>query len=70
MKKVKGRNTRKLFNNFSDLKKRYWGRYFWTIGYFCVTVGQMTKEMVKNYLEYHFEASPNDNFKTEYGESK
>jgi hypothetical protein len=25
----------------------------------------MTKEIIKNYLEYHFEPSPNDEFKTE-----
>ena len=27
--------------------------------------GQMTEEMIKNYLEHHFEANPNDDFKTE-----
>jgi putative transposase len=52
------------------LKKRYWGKHFWARGYFCVTVGEMTEEMITNYLEHHFEASPNDNFKTEFGEPK
>ncbi|MBT3812653.1 MAG: IS200/IS605 family transposase, partial [Gammaproteobacteria bacterium] len=70
MRKVKGRSARKLFEEFPELKKRYWGKHFWARGYFCVTVGQMTEEMIKNYLEHHFESSPNDNFKTEYGERK
>jgi len=39
-------------------------------GYFCVTVGQMTEETIKNYLEHHFEMSPKDNFKPENGESE
>ena len=26
-----------------------------TRGYFCATVGQMTEEMIKQYLEHHFE---------------
>jgi len=39
-------------------------------GYFYVTVGQMTEEMIKNYLEHHFEANPNDNFKLGNGESE
>jgi len=30
----------------------------------------MTKGMIANYLEHHFEANSNDNFKTEYGASK
>ena len=68
MRRIKGRSARKLFEEFPKLKKRYWGKHFWARGYFCVTVGQVTEEMIKNYLEHHFEVSPNDNFKTEYGE--
>lgn len=34
-------------------------------GYFCATVGQMTEEMIKQYLEHHFEPKPNDDFKME-----
>jgi REP element-mobilizing transposase RayT len=34
-------------------------------GYFCATVGQMTEEMIKQYLEHHFEPTPNDDFKME-----
>ena len=47
------------------MKKRYWGRHFWARGYFCATLGQMTAEMIKQYLEHHFEPRPNDDFKTE-----
>ena len=69
MRRVKGRSARKLFEEFPTLKKRYWGKHFWARGYFCVSVGQMTEDMIKNYLEHHFEANPNDNFKTESGVS-
>jgi putative transposase len=65
MRRIKGRSARKLFEEFPELKRRYWGKHFWARGYFCVTVGQLTKDMVKNYLEHHFEANPNDNFKAE-----
>ncbi len=67
MRRIKGRSAKKLFEEYPVLKKRYWGRHFWARGYFCVTVGQMTEEMIANYLEHHFESNPNDNFKTEYG---
>lgn len=65
MRRIKGRSSRKLFESFPELKKRYWGRHFWARGYFCVTSGEVTREMIENYLEHHFEPSPNDNFRTE-----
>lgn len=65
MRRVKGRTSRKLFEDFPLLKKRYWGRHFWARGYFCATVGQMTEEMIKEYLDHHFEPKPNDEFKIE-----
>ena len=63
MRRIKGRTSRKLFEEFPKLKKRYWGRHFWARGYFCATVGQMTDEMIQKYLEHHFEPRPDDNFK-------
>jgi hypothetical protein len=44
---------------------RYWGRRFWEKRYFCATLGQMTEEMIKQYLEHHFEPKPNEDFRME-----
>ncbi len=65
MRRIKGRSASKLFEEFPKLKQRYWGRHFWARGYFCATVGQVTEEMIKSYLEHHFEPTRDDNFKTE-----
>lgn len=65
MRQIKGRCSSKLFNEFPHNKKRYWGRHFWVRGYFCATVGQMTEDMIKDYLEHHFELKKNDGFKIE-----
>lgn len=65
MRRIKGRASSKLFEEFPLLKKRYWGRHFWARGYFCVTVGEMTEEMIQDYLDHHFEPNPDDNFRTE-----
>lgn len=54
-----------LDKEYPQIKKRYWGRHFWARGYFCATVGQMTEEMIKNYLEHHFEPNPDEKFKLE-----
>jgi len=65
MRRIKGRTSTKLFQEYPHLKKRYWGQHFWARGYFCVTAGELTKEMIKEYLEHHFERKPNDNFEVE-----
>ncbi|PQQ39482.1 IS200/IS605 family transposase [Photorhabdus luminescens] len=63
MRRLKGRTASKLFEEFSHLKKRDWGQHFWGRGYFCATAGQLTEEMIKAYLEHHFEPNPDDNFR-------
>ena len=65
MRRIKGQSASKLFKEFPHLKKRCWGRHFWARRYFCATVGQMTEEMIKQYLEHHFEPKPNDDFRME-----
>jgi putative transposase len=57
MRRIKGRTSSKLFEEYPHLKKKLWGRHFWARGYFCATVGQMTEEMIEQYLEHHFEPS-------------
>ena len=65
MRRSKGRSASKLFEEFPLLKQRYWGRHCWARGYFCATAGQLSEEMIKEYLEHHFEPNPADNFRTE-----
>jgi putative transposase len=65
MRRMKGRTSSKLFEEFPHLRKRFWGRHFWARGYFCASSGQVTDEMIKVYLEHHFEPKKDDDFKTE-----
>jgi putative transposase len=65
MRRIKGRSSSKLFESFPGLKNRYWGRHFWARGYFCVTSGDITEEMIQEYLDHHFEPKVDDNFRTE-----
>ena len=59
VKKLKGRSSRKLQQEFQELKKRYWGQHFWAIGYGCWSTGNITDKMVNDYLEHH--RKPDDN---------
>lgn len=50
-------------DEFPHLKKRYWGQHLWARGYFCATVGTVTDEMVKAYIEQQEREAPEENFK-------
>jgi len=53
VKRLKGRTSRKLQQEYPELGKRYWGRHFWAIGYGAWSSGNITDDMVQAYLEYH-----------------
>jgi len=59
---VKGTSSRKLQDEFPHLKKRYWGQHLWGRGYFCATVGAVTEDQIKDYIEKHQEEPPDENF--------
>ena len=53
VKKLKGRSSRMLQQEFPKLNKQYWGRHFWAVGYGAWSTGEITDEMVQEYLEHH-----------------
>ncbi|MFT6866903.1 MAG: putative transposase [Cyclobacteriaceae bacterium] len=53
VRRLKGRSSRKLQQEFPELGKKYWGRHFWAIGFGCWSTGNITDEMVNEYLEHH-----------------
>lgn len=53
MRRLKGRTSKKLQEEFPELHKRYWGRHFWSIGYGACSTGNLTEEMVEEYLNHH-----------------
>ncbi|MDY7079449.1 MAG: IS200/IS605 family transposase [Chloroflexota bacterium] len=63
MQYLKGRSSRKLQEEFPHLKKRYWGQHLWARGHFCATVGAVTEEQIKEYIESHESESPPENFR-------
>ena len=60
VKRLKGRSSRKLQMEFPELSKQYWGKHFWAIGYGVWSTGNVSKEMVEEYLEHHRTPSNKD----------
>ena len=62
---LKGRSSRLIQDEFSELKKKYWGQHLWARGYFCATVGSVTEETIKRYIESQELSDKDDIFKIE-----
>ncbi len=45
---------------FPELSKQYWGKHFWAIGYGVWSTGNLSTEMVEEYLEHHRSPSNKD----------
>jgi putative transposase len=58
VKKLKGRTSHHLQQDYPELRKRYWGQHFWAVGYGAWSTGSITEQMVQEYLEHHKE-TPN-----------
>jgi len=48
---LKGKSSYRLQREFPQLQKRYWGRHLWARGYFGSTVGAVTEDQIKKYIE-------------------
>ncbi len=66
MRKVKGRTSRILQKEYDELRRRYWGKHFWGIGYGAWSTGNVTDKMVEEYLKHH-KVSSNDTTDFELG---
>jgi putative transposase len=63
VKRLKGRSSRMLLQEFPELKRRYWGNHFWGIGYGSWSTGNITEEMLSAYLDHHKDIpNSNENF--------
>ena len=56
---LKGVTSRKLQLEFEDLRKRYWGQHIWARGYFVATAGNVTDEMIREYIRR--QGTPDEN---------
>lgn len=60
MKRLKGRSAKILLLEYGELKRRYWGGHLWGIGYGAWSTGNITDEMIQEYLEHHKEGPNSD----------
>ena len=51
VQRLKGRSSRRLMDEFGELRKQFWGQHLWARGYFAASSGNVTDEIIKQYIE-------------------
>jgi putative transposase len=51
--RITGGSSRKLLEAFGEVSRQYWGRHLWARGYFAVSSGNVTDDVIKEYIESH-----------------
>ncbi len=60
VQRLKGRSSRLLIDQFAELKRQFWGRHLWARGYFVASSGNVTDEIIKQYIETQEKNLPMD----------
>ena len=50
MQYLKGKTSHKLLMEFAHLRRQFWGRYLWARGYFAASSGNVTDEVILQYI--------------------
>ena len=48
---LKGTSSRILLEEFAHLRKQFWGRHFWGRGYMAISSGNITDEVIQQYID-------------------
>ena len=63
---LKGKSSRKLLEEYASFRKMFWGRHVWARGYFCCSSGNVTDDVIQDYIADQMEDA-DDDFRVEPG---
>jgi putative transposase len=67
MQRVKGKSSRRLLQEYSYLNKECWGRHLWARGFFVASSGNVTDEVILEYIRTQDMAKDDDDFRVNDG---
>jgi putative transposase len=50
MQAVKGKTSHRLLQDSRRLRREFWGRHLWARGYFVCSSGNVTDELIEEYI--------------------
>ena len=68
VQRLKGRSARKMLEEFGELRRQFWGQHLWACGYFVASSGNVTDEIIAEYIESQSEKPPGDSEDFRVGE--
>ena len=60
---IKGKTSRKLLQEYKELKKMFRGSHIWARGYFAVSTGKVIDKVISEYIEKQNIELKGDDFK-------
>ena len=64
---LKGKTASKMMQEFTPLRKQFWGRHLWARGYFCCSSGNVTDQVIAEYIANQDKPGDGD-FRVEHGD--
>jgi putative transposase len=59
---LKGKASRKVQMEYTELRRRYWGQHLWARGYFASSIGEISDSVIRQYIENQDEHHGDDSF--------
>ena len=63
LKSIKSKTSRKILMEFKVLNRQFWGRHLWARGYFVASSGNVTDEVIMQYIEQQNHEPADGDFK-------
>ena len=65
MQSIKGKSSRRMMSEFKALSRTFWGRHIWARVYFAASSGNVTDEVIMQYIELQGKEPEDGNFKVD-----
>jgi putative transposase len=59
---IKGKSSFKMMSENKELSRQFWGRHLWGRGYFVATSGNITDEVIMEYIKNQDKNEKDDDF--------
>ena len=63
VQRLKGKTAYKLLQEFAPLRKQFWGRHLWARGFFVASSGNVTDEVIMEYIRTQEMRKDDDEFR-------
>ena len=63
MQAIKGKTSHRLLRDYRKMRKEFWGHHLWGRGYFVASTGNVSEEMIADYIDNQDVELQDDDFK-------